>query len=369
MLVGTPAGAEAASPTKAPAEATMKKPKPDHHDGHEKPPGEPEPSVAEEPRAAEIPSLAEPPSPVEEPPAWEQPAEEPSDQPSQVEEPSPSEAPSGDASADPSAAPSDEPSAAEDPKPKPKPKPKPAPEPVGPDIPAPWSAPTSEPILSPFGGLAARLTDRRARAEYLATVIDRATADLVVAAAKLPTTPDGELVKGGDPRWTALGHVLQAARAEQSGVDDEIAALSYALAHGASRRLLALPVSGGVNSGFGSRFDPYYHRRQPHEGLDLEAGMGTPIHAAAPGTVVFAAHSGGYGNLTCLDHGRFHYQSLWTCYAHQSAIEVSVGDRVDAGQTIGEVGTTGASTGPHLHFEVRAGGNAIDPAPWLGLED
>ena len=98
-----------------------------------------------------------------------------------------------------------------------------------------------------------------------------------------------------------------------------------------------------------------------HEGIDLGAAYGTPIAAAAAGTVIYAGWLGGYGNLDVIDHGG----GLSTAYGHQSRISVSVGEQVAQGQIIGDVGSTGHSTGPHLHFEVRVNGQAVDPLGYL----
>jgi len=98
-----------------------------------------------------------------------------------------------------------------------------------------------------------------------------------------------------------------------------------------------------------------------HNGVDFRGSTGTPIQAAGPGTVVYAGPRGGYGNTVVIDHGG----SLATLYAHQSAIYVSVGTTVAAGQVIGAVGSTGFSTGPHLHFEVRLGGTPVNPLGYL----
>jgi murein DD-endopeptidase MepM/ murein hydrolase activator NlpD len=100
-----------------------------------------------------------------------------------------------------------------------------------------------------------------------------------------------------------------------------------------------------------------------HPGFDLAATTGTPVAAAAGGTVVHAGPAGTYGNLVTLRHDN----GFETRYAHLSSIDVKVGDRVEAGSGLGKVGSTGYSTGPHLHFEVRHGGKAIDPAPLLPL--
>jgi murein DD-endopeptidase MepM/ murein hydrolase activator NlpD len=118
---------------------------------------------------------------------------------------------------------------------------------------------------------------------------------------------------------------------------------------------LIWPVGGPITSPFGMRWGSL------HPGIDIGAGMGTPIKAAASGRVIVAAYSGGYGNLVVIDHGN----GLATAYAHQSRIAVSVGQEVSQGQVIGYVGSTGFSTGPHLHFEVRVNGSPADPMGYL----
>ncbi|MDX6409868.1 MAG: hypothetical protein QOE13_2939 [Gaiellaceae bacterium] len=118
---------------------------------------------------------------------------------------------------------------------------------------------------------------------------------------------------------------------------------------------LIWPVSGPVTSPFGYRWG------RLHAGIDIGVAEGTPIHAAAAGTVVLASWNGGYGNYTCIDHGG----GMATCYAHQSSYAVSSGARVSQGQVIGYVGNTGHSFGAHLHFEVRINGNPVDPLGYL----
>lgn len=124
---------------------------------------------------------------------------------------------------------------------------------------------------------------------------------------------------------------------------------------------LSMPVNGWKSSDFGMRYDPYYNVWQLHAGMDLAAGGGAPIRAAAGGRVVQAGWNGGYGNYTCIYHGK----GISTCYAHQSSIGVWVGQHVKRGEYIGAVGTTGASTGNHLHFEVRVNGSPVNPQGWL----
>ncbi len=116
-----------------------------------------------------------------------------------------------------------------------------------------------------------------------------------------------------------------------------------------------------VTSSFGNRVHPIYGETRFHAGIDMGASTGTSVLSSADGTVVFAGNSSGYGNYTVIDHGG----QLATAYAHQASIGVSVGDSVTRGQRIGTVGSTGASTGPHLHFEVRILGSPVDPCGYL----
>ncbi|HLM35009.1 MAG TPA: peptidoglycan DD-metalloendopeptidase family protein [Gaiellaceae bacterium] len=118
---------------------------------------------------------------------------------------------------------------------------------------------------------------------------------------------------------------------------------------------LQWPVSGPVTSPFGWRWG------RMHEGIDIAVGYGTPIGAAGAGTVIYCGWMGGYGNLIVIDHGG----GLATAYGHQSSIAAGCGQAVSRGQIIGYVGSTGHSTGPHLHFEVRVNGAAVDPLGYL----
>jgi murein DD-endopeptidase MepM/ murein hydrolase activator NlpD len=118
---------------------------------------------------------------------------------------------------------------------------------------------------------------------------------------------------------------------------------------------LIWPASGPVTSPFGWRWG------RMHEGIDIGAPYGAPIHAAASGTIIYCGWESGYGNLTVIDHGG----NLATAYGHQSSIAVACGQQVSQGQVIGYVGSTGHSTGPHLHFEVRINGAPVDPMGYL----
>jgi len=120
---------------------------------------------------------------------------------------------------------------------------------------------------------------------------------------------------------------------------------------------LAWPARGSLTSGFGLRRHPLFGIARMHQGVDIAAPWGTPVWAAAAGTVVYAGWFGGYGKLVVVDHGG----GVATLYGHLSSIAVSPGDRVAAGDVLGRVGSTGYSTGPHLHFEIRVDGRPVDP--------
>lgn len=121
---------------------------------------------------------------------------------------------------------------------------------------------------------------------------------------------------------------------------------------------LSVPVNGSISSRFGERSSS---RSSVHTGLDIASPMGTGIRAVAEGTVVFAAYNGSYGNLIKVDHGN----GVQSWYAHCSAIYVGVGQSVGPATTIGAVGSTGNSTGPHLHLELRVGGSPVNPQNYL----
>ncbi|EWT04319.1 peptidase M23, partial [Intrasporangium chromatireducens Q5-1] len=135
------------------------------------------------------------------------------------------------------------------------------------------------------------------------------------------------------------------------------------LSSAAGRAGLSWPLHGPEASGFGPRIHPVLGRPMFHTGIDLMAACGTPIHAAADGQVVYAAVTPSWGRRVIIRHST----SLETGYAHMSRFLVAQGDLVKRGQVIGLVGTTGWSTGCHLHFDVIVDGNYVDPAPYLGL--
>jgi murein DD-endopeptidase MepM/ murein hydrolase activator NlpD len=129
-------------------------------------------------------------------------------------------------------------------------------------------------------------------------------------------------------------------------------------ASGAERSAgLMTPVAGRITSGFGMRFHPILHYARMHAGIDFGAAWGSPIVAAADGTVVVAGYGGGYGRQVQIAHGG----GIVTLYGHMSSIAATAGEPVRQGQVIGYVGSSGLSTGPHLHFEVKVNGRPVDP--------
>ena len=143
--------------------------------------------------------------------------------------------------------------------------------------------------------------------------------------------------------------------------------IARAQAEQLSRTLVSVPVrvpvSGDIDisSGFGVRMDPFLHLAAMHTGIDFRGNAGDPVHATAAGTVTAAGWSGGYGKMVEIDHGN----GLSTRYGHLSQIEVNVGDKVRIGQIVGRLGSTGRSTGPHVHYETRIDGEAVDPQKFL----
>lgn len=123
-----------------------------------------------------------------------------------------------------------------------------------------------------------------------------------------------------------------------------------------------MPVQGTLSSSFGHRADPLHGGRKHHAGLDIAARRGTPIETVSSGVVRYAGERGGYGNMVIVDHP----DGTETRYAHMDRIDVKAGEAVSRRDQIGTVGSTGRSTGPHLHFEVRQDGRAIDPMKHFG---
>ncbi len=162
-----------------------------------------------------------------------------------------------------------------------------------------------------------------------------------------------------DEAITDFSVELDGLEAEQARVERLIE--QEASKEGEAPGILVRPVPGAITSSFGMRVHPILGYSRMHSGVDMNAGYGQEIKAGAAGRVILASSYGGYGNAIILDHGG----GMTTLYAHQSSFNVSYGDQVGAGDIIGYVGSTGLSTGPHLHFEVRLFGSPVNPAGYL----
>ena len=179
--------------------------------------------------------------------------------------------------------------------------------------------------------------------------------DLVIARKR---TPQGE-VQLGDLLYVGLERAgIKRAGLLRWGTDGTfLAAGSNRLALGAPETGFSRPIDARITSGFGLRLHPILGMVRMHSGIDFGSALGTPVQAAAAGTVSFAAPHGGYGNYVRIDHGG----GIGSGYGHLSLMAVAAGARVAAGQIIGYVGSTGLSTGPHLHYEIFKGARAINP--------
>lgn len=227
-------------------------------------------------------------------------------------------------------------------------------------------------------------TSARAKASAAKTQLDRLAATQKAQAAQVAARKAAEQKKltGMQAESDRLKKVL-AERARRAKIAAERArkareAAARAAARKAKRKYIAPPPpavqsSGGylsapssapVSSEFGMRYHPVLHYWRLHAGRDFAANCGDPIRAAASGTIVSAGVAGGYGNQIVVDHGVHGGVSLATTYNHMTRFAVT-GGHVSRGQVIGYVGTTGTSTGCHLHFETREDGNPVDPRKWL----
>ncbi len=165
----------------------------------------------------------------------------------------------------------------------------------------------------------------------------------------------------------AIEEELRRAEAERRRLEEQArrrAVSEQRQAHEAANgpfELVVWPVGGEKTSGFGPRVHPILGSVRQHQGIDLDGDTGDRVGAARSGEVIVAGWRSGYGNTVVVYHG-LGYSTL---YSHLSSISVSVGDQVSSGDKVGAVGSTGLSTGPHLHFELRIDGRAVDPTPYL----
>ena len=221
------------------------------------------------------------------------------------------------------------------------------------------------PEAAPLARIEAR---QLAFVERLTRLADRRSAAAETAIRKLGLDP-ARMLASLDDRSAEGGPAFALTTSADGSIDPRFERLGLSLARmDALRRGLegipqVLPASlQYISSGFGFRANPFGGRGgEFHPGLDFKGPYGAPIYAAARGTVSFVGQRSGYGNCVEIDHGN----GLVTRYAHMSAFRTTVGTAVAPGQLIGQIGSTGRSTGPHLHFEVRINDVAVNPRPFL----
>lgn len=222
-------------------------------------------------------------------------------------------------------------------------------------------------LIPEAAGLARIEARQLAFVENLTRFADRRAADAAQRIRQLGMNP-AMMLASLDDRSAMGGPFVALATARDGSLDPRFQRLGVSLARmEALERGLAgipqvLPASlEFISSGFGYRADPFTGAGAFHAGLDFKGPYGAPIYAAAAGTVSFAGVRQGYGNCIEIDHGN----GLMTRYAHMSAFRAQLGQSVAAGDAIGAIGSTGRSTGPHLHFEVRLNDRPLNPRPFL----
>ncbi len=216
-------------------------------------------------------------------------------------------------------------------------------------------------------GLARMEARQLAFVEKLTRLADRRAAAAAIRIRKFGMNPGMMLASLGD-RSAQGGPLLRLVTSRNGALDPRFERLGISLARmdALERGLAGIPQYlparlEFISSGFGYRSDPFTGGAAFHSGLDFKGPVGAPIYAAARGTVSFAGVRPGYGNCIEITHGN----GLLTRYAHMSAFRANVGDKVGPGNVIGAIGSTGRSTGPHLHFEVRINDRPLNPRPFL----
>ena len=221
-------------------------------------------------------------------------------------------------------------------------------------------------MIPEAAGLAQLEARQLAFVEGLTRYADRRAARAAVAIRKLGLNPDA---MARNSNKSGMGGPLEMLATSSNGkIDPRFERLGLSMARmaalesGLDRIPQVLPASANlISSGFGYRRDPFNGGGAMHSGLDFKGPVGAPIHAAAKGTVSHVGWKSGYGKTVEITHGN----GMMTRYAHMSRFNTAMGQKVEAGEIIGGIGSTGRSTGPHLHFEVRINERAVNPRPFL----
>jgi murein DD-endopeptidase MepM/ murein hydrolase activator NlpD len=212
------------------------------------------------------------------------------------------------------------------------------------------------------GNIQARL----ARLDALGSkLVDKASLDSTEFDFSKPPAYGGPRLVAPNASLDSFSLPIDRLDARLADLDVQLAAVDYLIGQKRAEKAArphAWPTEHGwLSSGFGLRSDPFTGERERHEGVDIANRFGAPVLAASRGIVTFAGKMDGYGYMVDVDHG----YGYTTRYGHMSAIAVHVGDEVADGQMLGRIGSTGRSTGPHLHFEVHRFGQPINPQPYL----
>jgi murein DD-endopeptidase MepM/ murein hydrolase activator NlpD len=230
-----------------------------------------------------------------------------------------------------------------------------------------------ERVQAHLNAMAMRLGELQAQMLRMENIGDRLAKTAGLKPQELPSLEPGKAPGRGGAESTmparnlSLGEfsaLVEALKQQMDARTDQLSVLEALLVHdSANRKFLPtlLPVDSWYSSNFGWRIDPFTGQNSMHEGIDFPAEVGTPIVAAASGKVIYAEWHPAYGKMVEIDHGN----GLVSRYAHTSSMLVKEGDLVVRGQKIATVGSTGRSTGPHLHFEVRLNGVPQNPARFL----
>lgn len=223
---------------------------------------------------------------------------------------------------------------------------------------------------------AAANLERKKELEAQAEEAEQAVSELVGArsraysAAVEARQADLEMLRGLQQERDRISDLLAQRAAEARAAAEAARAAAEAAEQSTSslrsNGFLDYPVDGYVTSSYGMRLHPIYKRWTLHDGTDFGADCGTPVRAAAAGTVLAVYFNAGYGNRVILDNGLYNGVGLGTAYNHLSAFAVEAGEQVARGQVVGYVGNTGYSTGCHLHFTVFENGATVNPMTWLG---